>query len=80
MSDYESDVALAMRMLTGALCHVAAGAHSDNEGRQREMAGVFYNDCQNQFVDVLRKLDPELQRQFEERVAEMCRPKKSKRK
>jgi hypothetical protein len=62
MAEYTSEVAEALNrladvgeLLAGAIFSVAAGAHSDCDYRQREMAGVFYADAKDRFKDVLRK-------------------------
>ena len=74
--DVASAIADALTTVAGALCPIAAGAHSDTEGRQREMAAVFFKDAEGQFKDVLRKMDPELQRKLESYIDGICRGKR----
>jgi hypothetical protein len=55
LADVGDRIAVAGELLAGAIFSVAAGAHSDCDYRQREMAGVFYADAKDRFKDVLRK-------------------------
>lgn len=69
------NLADAIRTLAGAICHGAAGEHSDSEYRQREMAGVFYADAEQRFGDILRKLEPKKRDEPHRYINAMCKGK-----
>jgi len=70
------NIADAVRTLAGVMASIAAGMHTDTLGNQRNMAGVIYADAQQRFADVLRKLDPEAQKQLESWLDGLCKGKK----
>lgn len=83
MPEYESAVADAMnniadavRTLAGVMAACAAGAHTQNLGDQRNMAGVFFTDAQERFGDVLKKLDPKQRQALEAYIAGLCKAKR----
>ena len=69
------NIADAIRTLAGAFCSIAAGAHSDTDGRQREMAAVFYRDSQARFADIIRKMDPKLEQELTDYINGICKGK-----
>ena len=71
----EDNIADAIRTLAGAFCSIAAGAHSDTHGRQREMAAVFYRDSQARFADIIRKMDPKLEQELTDYINGICKGK-----
>jgi hypothetical protein len=70
------NLADAVRTLAGCIAAVAAGAHTDTKGDQRDMAAVFFLDAQDRFSDILRKMDPKLQAEFENYITALCRGKR----
>jgi hypothetical protein len=85
VSAYESEaregmdnIAEAIRTLAGSFCMIAAGAHSDTEGRQREMGAVFYADATRRFEDIIRKMDPKLERELSDYIEGICKGKQKR--
>ncbi len=76
LHDGMDNIADAIRTLAGAICTVAAGAHSNDCGDQRNMSGVFYADACAEFRDVLRKLDAKQQEALQAYVAALIKPPK----
>jgi hypothetical protein len=70
------NIADAIRTLAGVVASVAAAAHTDTLGNQRNMAGVIYADAQQRFGDVMRKLDDKTQKELETWLAGLCKAKR----
>jgi hypothetical protein len=70
------NIADAIRTLAGTFASVAAAAHTQNPGDQRNMAMVIYTDAQERFGDVHRKVDPEKLKQLEAWIDGLCGVKK----
>jgi hypothetical protein len=70
------NIADAIRTLAGTFAAIAAAAHTNNTGDQRNMTMVFYEDAVARFGDVHRKLDPEQRKQLEAFIDGLCGVKK----
>ena len=70
------NIADAIRTLAGVMASVAAAAHTDTLGNQRNMAGVIFADAQERFGDVFKKLDKQTQSQLESWIAGLCKTKR----
>jgi hypothetical protein len=66
----------AVRTLAGVMASVAAAAHTDTLGNQRNMAGVIFADASERFGDVLKKLDAKSQAELEKWLAGLCKSKR----
>lgn len=70
------NIADAIRTAAGALCQIAAGAHTKTKGEQREFGAVLYEDARTRFADVARKLDPKMQAELEKYIDGLCKGKR----
>jgi hypothetical protein len=70
------NIADAIRTLAGVMASCAAACHTDTLGNQRNMAGVIYADAQDRFSEVLRKLEPQKQKELDSWLAGLCRVKR----
>ena len=70
------NIADAIRTLAGTLASIAAAAHTENVGDQRNMAMVIYQDAEERFEDVHRKADPNTLKQLEAYIDGLCKAKK----
>jgi hypothetical protein len=70
------NIADAIRTLAGVVASVAAAAHTDTLGNQRNMAGVIFADAQQRFGDVLGKLDDKTRKELEAWIGGLCKSKR----
>ena len=70
------NLADAVRTLAGTMASVAAAAHTDTLGNQRNMAAVIFADAEDRFGDLHKKLDPRLRQQLESWLDGLCRTKR----
>jgi hypothetical protein len=84
MPEYEAEVAEAIagladavRTVAGVFASVAAAAHTNNPGDQRNMAMVIYEDAVTRFGDVHRKADPAALKQLEAWIDGLCQKKRT---
>jgi hypothetical protein len=70
------NIADAIRTHAAVMASIAAAAHTQNPGDQRNMAMVIYTDAQERFADVHRKADPEKLRQLEAWLDGLCKTKR----
>jgi hypothetical protein len=69
------NIADAIRTLAGVMASIAAAAHTNTLGNQRNMAGVIFADATERFGDVLKKLDPKNRAELESYIAGLCKKK-----
>lgn len=70
------NIADAIRTLAGVMASIAAAAHTNTLGNQRNMAGVIFADATERFGDVLKKLDPKNRAELESYIAGLCKAKR----
>lgn len=70
------NIADALRTLAGVMASVAAAAHTDTLGNQRNMAGVIFADAQERFGDVLNKLNEKNQAELQKWIDGLCKAKR----
>jgi hypothetical protein len=71
------NIADAIRTLAGCVASIAAAAHTNNPGDQRNMAMVIYEDAVARFGDVHRKADPATLKQLESWIDGLCQKKRT---
>jgi acyl-homoserine lactone acylase PvdQ len=76
VADAINNLADAVRTVGGVFASVAAGMNTDTVGDQRNMAGVIFQDAQQRFGDLLKKLDPKTQKQLESWIDGLCKGKR----
>ena len=70
------NLADAVRTFAGVMASCAAGMNTESPGYQRQMAGVIYQDAQERFGDVLKKLDEKTQADLSKWLDGLCRGKR----
>jgi uncharacterized protein YukE len=76
VADAINNLADAVRTVAGVFASVAAQEHSQDLPSQRDMAGVIYGDAHQRFADVMKKLDPKMQKQLESWLDGLCKGKR----
>ena len=78
--EYASEVAEAMHrladvgeLLAGGLFAIAAAAHTDTLGNQRNMAAVFHSDALSRYGDIWKKLDEKQRQDLEKFISSVCK-------
>jgi hypothetical protein len=70
------NLADSVRTLAAVMASCAAGINTDTPGYQRQMAGVIFQDAQERFGDVLRKLDEKTQADLHKWLDGLCKSKR----
>jgi hypothetical protein len=70
------NIADGIRTLAGVMASVAAAAHTDTLGNQRNMASVIFADAAERFGDVMKKLDPKKREELERFIDGICKGKR----
>lgn len=70
------NLADAVRTFAGVMASCAAGMNTESPGYQRQMAGVIYQDAQERFGDVLKKLDEKSRADLHKYIDGLCKGKR----
>jgi hypothetical protein len=70
------NIADAIRTLAAVFASLAASAHTNNPGDQRNLAMVIFEDATARFEDVHRKVDPNTIKQLETWIDCFCKAKR----